>query len=45
LLPPLGILAVVVLGVLFGLPGVMLAVPLIVVAMILVQELYVGAAA
>jgi predicted PurR-regulated permease PerM len=42
--PALGILAVVVFGLLFGLPGVMLAVPLMVVAMILVQELYVGAA-
>jgi predicted PurR-regulated permease PerM len=42
--PALGILAVVVFGLLFGLPGVILAVPLMVVAMILVQKLYVEAA-
>lgn len=42
--PALGILAVVIFGLLFGLPGVILAVPLMVVAMILVQELYVDAA-
>jgi len=42
--PALGMLAVVVFGVLLGLPGVILAVPLMVVAMILVQKLYIEAA-
>jgi predicted PurR-regulated permease PerM len=41
-LPPvLGITAAVIFGLLFGLPGVILATPLMVVAMVLVQTLYV----
>jgi predicted PurR-regulated permease PerM len=41
-LPPvLGITAAVIFGLLFGLPGVMLATPLMVVVMVLVQKLYV----
>lgn len=41
-LPPvLGITAAVIFGLLFGLPGVILATPLMVVAMVLVQKLYV----
>ncbi len=41
-LPPvLGITAAVIFGVLFGLPGVILATPLMVVVMVLVQKLYV----
>jgi predicted PurR-regulated permease PerM len=41
-LPPvLGITAAVIFGLLFGLPGVVLATPLMVVAMVLVQKLYV----
>ncbi|GGX27906.1 AI-2E family transporter [Pigmentiphaga litoralis] len=43
-LPPvLGLLAVVIFGMLFGIAGVVLATPLMVVVMILVQELYVKA--
>jgi predicted PurR-regulated permease PerM len=42
--PALGVLSVVVFGLLLGLPGVILAVPLMVVAMILVEKLYVEAA-
>jgi predicted PurR-regulated permease PerM len=42
--PALGVLAVVVFGLLLGLPGVLLAVPLMVVAMILVEKLYIEAA-
>jgi predicted PurR-regulated permease PerM len=41
-LPPvLGIMAAMVFGLLFGLAGVILATPLMVVAMVLVQKLYV----
>lgn len=41
-LPPvLGITAAVIFGLLFGLPGVVLASPLMVVAMVLVRKLYV----
>ena len=41
-LPPvLGITAAVIFGLLFGLPGVVLATPLMVVVMVLVQKLYV----
>lgn len=41
-LPPiLGLLSVVVFSILFGLPGVVLATPMIIVAMVLVQKLYV----
>jgi predicted PurR-regulated permease PerM len=41
-LPPvLGIMAAVIFGLLFGLAGVILATPLMVVAMVLVQKLYV----
>ncbi|MGK2951951.1 MAG: AI-2E family transporter [Thiobacillus sp.] len=41
-LPPvLGITAAVIFGLLFGLPGVILATPLMVVVMVLVQQLYV----
>lgn len=41
-LPPvLGITATVIFGMLFGLPGVILATPLMVVAMVLVQKLYI----
>lgn len=41
-LPPvLGILAAVIFGLLFGLPGVILATPLMVVAMVMVRKLYV----
>ena len=44
-LPPvLGMLAVLIFGVLFGLPGALLAVPLMVLTMTLVDELYVRAA-
>ena len=39
--PALGILSVVAFGVLFGIAGVLFAVPLMVVAMTLVQELYI----
>lgn len=40
-LPPvLGITAAVIFGLLFGLPGIILATPLMVVAMVLVQKLY-----
>ena len=40
-LPPvLGITAAVIFGMLFGLPGVVLATPLMVVATVLVQKLY-----
>jgi predicted PurR-regulated permease PerM len=43
-LPPvLGLLSVVVFGLLFGLPGVLFATPLMVVVMILVQKLYIEA--
>ncbi len=38
--PALGALSVVVFAVLFGLPGVFFAVPLTIVAMVLVRELY-----
>lgn len=41
--PVLGMLSVLVFGVLFGLPGVLLAVPLMVVCMTLVEHLYVRA--
>jgi predicted PurR-regulated permease PerM len=37
----LGITAAVIFGLLFGLPGVILASPLMVVAMVLVRKLYV----
>jgi predicted PurR-regulated permease PerM len=41
-LPPvLGISAAVIFGLLFGLPGVILATPLMVVAMVVVRKLYV----
>lgn len=41
-LPPvLGLMAALVFGVLFGLPGVLFATPLMVVAMVLVQRLYI----
>jgi len=44
-LPPvLGIIAAVIFGLLFGLPGVILATPLMVVVMVLVQKLYVEGA-
>lgn len=39
--PALGVVAVVVAATLFGLPGILLATPLMVVAMVLVQKLYV----
>lgn len=39
--PALGIAAAVVFGILFGIPGVLFATPLMVVAMVLVQKLYV----
>lgn len=39
--PALGITAAVIFGLLFGLPGIILATPLTVVAMVLVQTLYV----
>ena len=39
--PALGILSVVAFGTLFGIAGVLFAVPLMVVVMILVQEIYV----
>jgi predicted PurR-regulated permease PerM len=42
--PALGLVAVVMFGLLFGLPGILLAVPLMVVAMELIDELYVEAA-
>lgn len=43
-LPPvLGLLAVLIFGVLFGLPGVLLAVPLMVLTMTLIDQLYVRA--
>jgi predicted PurR-regulated permease PerM len=42
--PALGLIAVVAFGVLFGPPGVVFAVPLMVVVLILVQRLYVDAA-
>ena len=38
--PALGVLSVVVLGVLFGVPGALFAVPLTIVAIVLVRELY-----
>lgn len=38
--PALAVLAVIVFGVLFGIPGVLFAVPLMVVAMVLVEKLY-----
>ena len=39
--PALGLIAVIVFGVLFGIPGILFATPLMVVAMILVQKLYI----
>lgn len=39
--PALGVLSVVVAGTLFGLPGILFATPLVVVAMVLVRRLYV----
>lgn len=39
--PALGIAAAVVFGILFGLPGVLFATPLMVVVMVLVQKLYI----
>lgn len=39
--PALALVAIVGFGVLFGLPGVLFALPLTVVAMVLVQKLYV----
>lgn len=39
--PALGLIAVFMFGVLFGIPGVLLATPLMVVVMILVQKLYI----
>ena len=39
--PALGLVAMLIFGVLFGIPGVLLATPLVVVVMILVQKLYV----
>lgn len=39
--PALGLIAVILFGVLFGIPGILFATPLMVVAMILVQKLYI----
>ncbi|MEO5677946.1 MAG: AI-2E family transporter, partial [Usitatibacter sp.] len=39
--PALALVAIVVFGVVFGLPGVLFALPLTVVAMVMVQKLYV----
>jgi predicted PurR-regulated permease PerM len=39
--PALGIAAAVVFGILFGIPGVLFATPLMIVVMVLVQKLYI----